>query len=213
MLLLLSLFERLSPHQVLLLVFIKFGLTSPYDLMSQAGMSVGLTSPVLKRMKKDGLLSCTTGPRNRMRYSLTEKGEAELMASLQAGQTRHWRAGRSETFESAPRTVLLAWAYSGVDEALRCIGRTAKDLEHQAQKKEREADELRDSMLHLKADLIKGESGFDKAILAATTYRWMKVQSEATLLKSQAETISTMAPLLSDLPPAPSLLRNQESLW
>jgi hypothetical protein len=68
-------------------------------------------------------------------------------------------------------------------------------------------------MLHLNADLSKGEPGFDKGILIATVYRWMKVASDAALLKLQAEAIGKMSPLLSDLPPVPQIGREQGSLW
>jgi DNA-binding PadR family transcriptional regulator len=204
--------EKLNPLQVLLLVFVKFGLSTPYDLMSQAGMSVGLTSPALKRMEKEGLLTCASGPRNRMRYSMTEEGEEKLRASLESGQSRQWRLGRFDTFESAPRAIFLAWASSGVDDAHRCVSRAANELERQSHRKQREAEELHGAMLHLNADLFKGEPGFDKGILIATVYRWMKVASDAALLKLQAEAIGKMSPLLSDLPPAPQIGRDQESL-
>jgi DNA-binding PadR family transcriptional regulator len=203
--------EELNPLQALLLVFVKFGLSTPYDLMSQAGMSVGLTSPALKRLEKEGLLTCVSGPRNRMRYSMTEKGEDKLRASLESGQTRQWRLGRFDTFESAPRAIFLAWASSGVDDAQRCVSRAAKELEHQSQRKQREAEELHDAMLHLNADLSKGEHGFDKGVLIATVYRWMKVSSDAALLKMQADAIGKMSPLLPDLPPAPQIGRDQVS--
>src|ERR1039458_10866044 len=48
--------EKLNPLQILLMVFVKFGLATPYDLMSLAGMSVGLTSPTLKRLEESGAL-------------------------------------------------------------------------------------------------------------------------------------------------------------
>jgi DNA-binding PadR family transcriptional regulator len=205
--------EELNPLQVLLLVFVQFGLSTPYDLMSQAGMSVGLTSPALKRLEKEGLLTCASGPRNRMRYSMTEKGEDKLRASFGSGQPRQWRLGRFDTFESAPRAIFLAWASSGVDDAHRCVSRAAKELEHQSQRKQREAEELHDSMLHLNADLARGEPGFDKGILIAMVYRLMKVASDAALLKLQAEAVGKMFSLLSDLPPAPQISRDQGNPW
>jgi DNA-binding PadR family transcriptional regulator len=206
--------HELKSHEVLLLLFAKFGLSTPYELMSEAGMSVGLTSPALKQMEKEGLLTCSSpGPRNRTVYSITEKGEEKLEMSLSSDLSRQWRLSKFDTFESAPRAIFLAWANSGVNDALRCVGRATEELENQGRKKQQEADELRDSMLQQNLDLTKGEPGFEKGVLIATAYKWMKVSSDAALLKLQAEAISKMAPLLSDLPQAPQINRAPGILW
>jgi len=137
-----------------------------------------------------------------MRYAVSEKGEDELRASLESGRTQHWGLGRFATFESAPRAILLAWIHSGIEDALRCVGWAMEELRAQRRQKEREAEDLHDSMLRLQGNLTKGEFTSDNGILIATAYRWMKTASDAALLKMQAEVMGTMAPLLSDLPPA-----------
>jgi hypothetical protein len=40
--------------------------------------------------------------------------------------------------------------------------------------------------------------------LVGLTYRWVKAQTDALLLEAQAELVDTLAPLLTDLPPAPA---------
>jgi len=57
------------------------------------------------------------------------------------------------------------------------------ELEQQSLRKQRDAEELHDTMLHLNAELSKGQPGFDRSILNAMVYRWMKVASDAALLK------------------------------
>jgi DNA-binding MarR family transcriptional regulator len=165
--------------EVLLLVFVKFGVTTPYDLLSQGGMSVGLTSPALKRMEQAGLLTSTPGPRKRTRYAMTERGDAALRASLNSGRKNCWGLGRFGIFESVPRTILLAWVHSGLEDALDCVDRAAKELRIEGQKREREAEELRNSVLSMDADLFKDESVSDRGIRILTVYRWIKAASDA----------------------------------
>jgi DNA-binding PadR family transcriptional regulator len=206
-------FERLNPLQIVLLVFVKFGLTTPYDLLSKAGMGVGMTSPALKRLEEAGLLTCTPGPRNRMRYALTDKGADELKESLEAGPARYLRHGGSATFAYLPRAIILAWVYSGVEAALRLVSLAQEELRFLGEKKEREAVDLRNSMLRLQADLSKDDPAADKGILIATTYRWIEAESEVVLFKLQAEAIRTIAPLIAGLPPAPQVRRDEERVW
>lgn len=192
--------EKLNPLQTLLLVFVKFGLATPYDLMSLAGMSVGLTSPTLQRLEKSGALTRTIGPRNSTRYAITEKGEEQLRKSLESSKDFNSLFGEYEKFESAPRAILLAWLYAGFTDALQCVTWVTEELRGQSEKKEREAEKIRQSMIELEADLFKAEPDYDKGVLMATAYRWMKVKSEAALLKLEAEAIGTTTQLLSELP-------------
>lgn len=205
--------ESLNPLQIVLLVFVKFGLTTPYDLLSKAGMGVGLTSPTLKRLEEAKLLTCTPGPRNRMRYALTEKGEDKLSASLEAGSTRFWRHGGTETFESLPRAIILTWVYSGVEAALHLVHRAEEELRFLGEKKQSEAADLRRSMFRLQDELSSNDPVVAKGILVATAYRWLEAESDVILLKMQAETVRTIAPLIEVLPPAPQVRRDAERVW
>jgi DNA-binding PadR family transcriptional regulator len=204
-------FKELNPLQVLLSVFVKFGLTTPYDLISQAGMSVGLTSPALRRMEEAGLVTGTLGPRKRMQYGLTEKGEDELRKSLCSGRPYSSLLGSYDTFESAPRAILLAWATSGLDEALNCVDQVQEELRFQAQQQKKEADKLKGYMLR-QANLFPGDPAADKGMLIATAYRWIKATSDAELLKLQAEAMGTIVPRLSELPTSPQILTDEGSV-
>jgi DNA-binding PadR family transcriptional regulator len=197
--------------QVLLLVFVKFGLTTPYDLISQAGMSVGLTSPALKRMEEAGLITGTLGPRKRIQYALTSDGEKYLKKSLGAGPPYTWLLGSFDIFDSAPRAILLAWAVSGLQEAERCIDQVQEELRFQAQQQQQDADKLQGNMLR-QANLFEADPAAEKGILVATAYQWIKAVSDAALIKLQADAIGNLALKLSDLPPSPQILPSERKV-
>jgi hypothetical protein len=146
-----------------------------------------------------------------MRYAITEKGDEQLRKSLESGDGFNSLFGEYEKFESAPRAILLAWLYAGSKEAAQCVVWVTEKLLSQSEKKEREAEGIRQKMIDLEADLFKEEPDFDKGILIATAYRWMKVKSEASLLKLEAEAVGTTAQLLSELPPELQIRRASDS--
>lgn len=127
--------EELSALQIFLLVFVEFGLATPYDLLSKAGLGPGLTSPVLKRLREAGLLTSTPGPRNRLRYALTEKGTDLLRESLKPGESNYWQLGQMDVFESLPRGIILAWLHSGADQAHQGAARAAEIVSILAQRR------------------------------------------------------------------------------
>jgi DNA-binding MarR family transcriptional regulator len=192
--------EELNPLQTFLLVLVEFELGTPYDLLTKAGLGPGLTSPSLKRLERAGLLVSTPGPRNRLRYVTTAKGAYLLRESLRPDEANYWKAGRTDVFESLPRAIILAWLHSGVDEARHGIARAAGHLLVVARKRQREAEELRGSMLRQQAD-----PAGDEGMLIATAYQWIKAESDATLFRLQAESLEPINQLLADLPPAPQL--------
>jgi DNA-binding PadR family transcriptional regulator len=195
--------EGLNPLQIFLLVFVEFGLTTPYDLLSKAGLGPGLTSPALKRMEEAGLLISTPGPRKRLRYAITEKGADLLRESL--NQANYWQLGQTDIFESLPRGIILAWLHSGVDEARRGAARATENLLVVSRRRQREAEELRSDMLRLQAGLLKADPAADKGTLIGTAYQWIKAESDATLFRLQAESVEHINQLLADLPPAPQV--------
>jgi DNA-binding PadR family transcriptional regulator len=197
--------EELNPLQTFLLVLVEFGLTTPYDLLSKAGLGPGLTSPSLKRLERAGLLASTPGPRNRLRYAITAKGAYVLRQSLKPDVANYWQAGQADIFESLPRGIILAWLHAGVDEARRGTTRAADNLLLAAQRRRREAEELHGFMLRLRADLLKDASAVDRGFLIATAYRWIKAECDAALFQQEAEAIEHINQLLADLPPAPQV--------
>lgn len=197
--------RRLNPLQVLLLVLIKFGHSTPYDLKSLAGMSVGLTLGPLKRLQEAGFLNCKSGPRNKLQYTITRKGDDELRAALEEGKKQDWWLETFGVYESLPRAILLAWLSSDLENAPEWLGRAMEDLLHQASRKEGEAEDIRRRMDRIKLLFPEDERIEEQGRLIATTYQWMKTMADAALLKAQAELVRTLAPVLLDLPAAPAL--------
>lgn len=195
--------NELNPLQMFLLLLVDFGLTTPYDLLSKAGLGVGLTSPALKRLEQAGLLTSTPGPRRRVRYAMTEKGETTLMNSVL--KAHFWQYGQTDVFESLPRGIILAWATSDLEEAQKGVARAAGNLLLLARKRKREAEDLRDSVLRLQAEILERPSTSAKGQLIAMAFRWLRAEAEATQFRLQADAVQGMGKLIFDLPPAPHL--------
>jgi DNA-binding PadR family transcriptional regulator len=187
-----------------LLALVKFGQSTPYDLKNLAGMSVGLTLSPLKRLQEAGLLNCETGSRNKLQYTLTQKGDDELRAALEDGKKQDWWLKDFGIYESLPRAILLAWLSSDLENAA-WLSRAVEDLLHQANSKDVEAERLRRKMERIKMLFPLDEDLREQGQLVATTYHWMKTVADAALLKAQAELVKTLAPVLRDLPPAPRM--------
>lgn len=140
-----------------------------------------------------------------MQYTLTQKGDDELRAALEAGKKQDWWLGTFGIFESVPRAILLAWLSSDLENAPRWLGHAAEELLSEASTKEREAEDLRRKMQRIKLLFPEDQRIEEKGLLIATTYQWMKAVTDAAHLKAQAELVRTLAPVLLDLPPAPPL--------
>ena len=198
-------FAKLEPLEIFLLVFVKSGLATPYDLLSQIGMGVGTSSPALKRMKEKGLLTCTLGPRNRMQFAMTEDGEKQLRSALDGGPKRYWRHGRRDTFDSLRRGILLAWVDTRHDDANSCVYSAQKDLVELARGKERNAREFRKEAFRLRDEMTKNKETGDTGLLIATIYRWIEAAMDADQFKLQAKALQGLDGLIADLPPAPEI--------
>src|ERR1017187_7657473 len=186
----------LNPLQVFLLVLVEFGLATPYDLLSKAGLGAGLTSPALKRLKDAGLLTGTPGPRNRMRYTITEEGKKTLRENLEVGPHPFWQQGQADVFESLPRGIILAWLHSGTDEARLGVSGAAYNLSVLTRKKQRDAEELRASMVRLQAEILPRSPTAAKGVLIATAYQWLKAECDAALFRLQDEATGGISKLL-----------------
>lgn len=152
-----------------------------------------------------GLLSGSPGPRNAMRYAITEAGEKVLRDSLQSRRAKKWFPERHSIFESAPRSVLLACLYSGQNEAIQCLNWAVEELLLQSQKREREAKDLLDTLHRKREEFHKDGSNSDEGILFATYYRWLKATLDASLLKMQADAMGQIESLIWELPSAPQI--------
>jgi DNA-binding PadR family transcriptional regulator len=190
-----------NPNHILVLALVECGLKTTYDLKLQAGMSVGQSGPVLQHLERSGLLTAEPGTRRSLRYSITVKGKSELRAALASGKDDSWWVGKFGFFESIPRAVLLAWLASELEDYPKWLGYAEEELQASAQRAAQEAADLRNQMERLR----RNPSPRGRPLLVGTTYRWMKVQTDALLLEAQAELVDTLAPLLTDLPPAPPI--------
>jgi DNA-binding MarR family transcriptional regulator len=197
-------FKDLNPLQIFLLVLVKFGLSTPYDLLLKAGLGPGLTSPALKRLERAALLTSSPGPRNSRRYAITDEGTNLLDRSLNS-RKRYWQVGRVDVYGSLPRGIILAWLHSGVDEAYRGAVRAGENLVALGQKKQWEASELRRSMHRLQADILNNDPAADESMLIATAYQWMKALCDAEMFRGQAQAIELIIQALPDFPPAPQM--------
>jgi DNA-binding PadR family transcriptional regulator len=190
-----------NPNHILVLALVECGMKTTYDLKLQAGMSVGQTGPVLQHLERAGLLTAEPGTRRSLRYSITDKGESELRAVLAAGKAESWWVGKFGFFESIPRAVLLAWLASDLEDFPKWLGYAEEELKAVAQRNKQEAEDLRNQMERLR----RNPSPRGRPLLVGMTYRWMKAETDALLVEAQAELVDTLAPLLTDLPPAPRL--------
>ena len=197
--------NELNPLQVFLLVLVEFGLATPYDLLSKAGLGAGLTSPALKRLKEAGLLTGTPGPRKRMRYAITKEGKKTLRENLEVGPPPFWQQGQTDVFESLPRGIILAWLHSGTDEARLGVSGAAYNLSVLTRKKQRDAEELRASMVRLQAEILNQGAAAAKGVLIATAYQWLKAECDAKLFRLQDVATAQISELLAHLPSAPQL--------
>lgn len=197
--------EELNPLQTFLLALVDFGLSTPYDLLSKAGLGPGLTSPVLKRLQEDGLLTSKPGPRKRLRYATTEKGRHHLKWALRSGTRSYWQFGPADTYESLPRGIILAWLHAGAEEARKGAVRAGERLVIQGQKKQREANDLRDAVVRLRKDILKKDPSADEGMLVGTAYQWLKAMCDAEMFLGQARAVGSIIDALADLPPAPKL--------
>lgn len=196
--------DELNPLQIFLLVLVKAGVASPYDLLTKAGLGAGLTSPSLKRLERAGLVRSTPGPRNRLRYTITPEGDEALRVSMEGDQT-YWASGKADIFESLPRGIVLAWLHGGAEEASRGVTRAATKLMQLSQSRRRKADELYISTLPDQQDEFPPTPGAGELI--AFVYQWIKAESDARQYEMQAHAAEMIASLVKGLPSPPKLLR------
>lgn len=195
----------LSSLEILLLLFIKSGLETSYDLMAKIGLGPGATSPSLKRLEASQLLTSTGDTRRRMRYAITEEGEQQLKGILDEGPRGYWIHGRRDTFDSLRRAIFLAWVSSGPEDAMRCIRHARVSIEEMARSNDLDAKHLRNAALHLRERMLKVEEPGDDNDLITTVYRWIDAEVDAAQYIRQVEALDVVEALVSDLPPAPCI--------
>jgi DNA-binding PadR family transcriptional regulator len=191
---------KLNSLEVQLLVFLKFGLTTSYDLLAHAGMSAGLTGPVLRRMEEAGLLSCTRGSRRVIRYALTLLGKNALYRSLESRRLNSSMDGASVTFDGAAREALLVWLSEGKDEAIRYLDSEVEIAIAQIRKRARETKDSKEAMISLMKKASDMMTDKQKGIMIANIYQWMKAMSDAAMSKAAEEAMRALHDLVAMLP-------------
>jgi DNA-binding PadR family transcriptional regulator len=197
--------KTLNPLEIFLMLFVKLGLTTPYDLVSRIDVGVGASRPALRRLEESKFVTLTLGPRNRMQFALTDVGEKQLRKALDVGSKQYWRHGRRDTFDSLRRAMLLAWASSRPEEAYRCIDQAREDLRVLAGRNELAAVDLRRAALRLRDKMLKNQEPMDESLLTTTVYQWIGAEMDAAEFKLQAETLHVLDRLVGELPPAPEI--------
>jgi DNA-binding PadR family transcriptional regulator len=196
-------YKELNPLELFLLTFVAFGLTTPYDLQSKAGLGPGLTSPSLKRLSEAGLLASTSGPRKRLQYRLTKLGYTTLRRTLEDSKVDYWQVGQTDAYWSLPRAMVLAWLFADITEARRGVTRAISNLVLLSFKREHDAKVLHDSMLRMQAEIDSGDRAADPGKLVGVVYQWLSAEAAARLFTVQAQLAKEVAVLLKQLPPAP----------
>jgi DNA-binding PadR family transcriptional regulator len=196
---------NLSQLEVLLLVMVKAAIATPYDLLSRVGIGVGTSSPALKRLKKNGLLSCTPGPRNRMRFALTAEGTSELKEAFDTNLAQYWKHGERDTFDSLRRIILLSWIDSRLIAAKDCVNRAKLELEDLVERRTQRAMALRRAALRLHEGVLTGQQPRDDGQLISLVSGWVDAVFDVSQYQLQNEALAQIMTLISELPHAPDL--------
>jgi DNA-binding PadR family transcriptional regulator len=197
--------QELSKHQILLLLLVSYGLTTPYDLLSKAGLGVGQTSPSLKRMKQDGLLNDFAGARNSTSYALTTEGKEALRRVFASGPSHSQQQFQSDTYESLPRAIILAWLNSGPDEARNVISEARAALGRLAEKRQLAIEGHQRQIDFVKSAASSSNTNAGQGMLVAATLQWLKAEFDRELFQLQEKALERLTGLVEGLPAAPPL--------
>jgi DNA-binding PadR family transcriptional regulator len=192
--------EALNALDVLLLVLIKHGVTTTYELRSYAGIGGSMTVKQLQLLEEKGLLTSTSGnERLAKRYAITDLGETKLLEAMDREMQRPGRLGA----DSLMRSLFLEWLYPQQIDNKKVIQATSSALKLYHDEKVLEADRLRTFMDRLKERSPNGDYGSDVGQLVAYTFKWLRAKSEAAMLKAQLEAVPQLARISEVLPSPP----------
>ena len=194
---------RLTPLDVLLLVFVRHGLATTYDLRAQAGIGGSLTVKELQTLEENGLVTSliVKDSRKSKRYTITEAGEHELDKTLDSGTRSQGRLG----IESMARELFLEWLYPGRIVSAEAERVTQDAMAIYRKEKDLEAERCGAIMQRLAQQAPDGAYGSDVGQVVASTYMWIRAKADSALLKAQIEVLTELRPLTRKLPPTPKL--------
>ncbi|HYD16530.1 MAG TPA: hypothetical protein VEB03_00840 [Candidatus Nanoarchaeia archaeon] len=162
-----------SSLELLILTLLKQGLSTTYDLQTEAGLSLGATVPALKRLAAAKLVTRKDAGR-RIEFSVTREGEKALAS---------WTAPTrpSTDMDDLLRSAYLAWMAGGKNDA-------AALLRQAIRARSRWAEELRDQIAGVELPLTT-KPGSD-------SYRWLRTVAEAERADADVKALESLAKAL-----------------
>ena len=196
---------QLSDHDVLLLLLIGYGLATPYDLLSKAGLGVGQTSPSMKRLKVNGMLVDSPGSRKSRRYTVTAEGCKTLRRALANALANRQQQTLSAPFDSVPRWIILAWLRSGIEEARHVFAEARASLGPLRLKRQHSAEEHKQRVALLRSLATSKNGKVAHGPLVAAVFQWLRAEFDKELYHLQEQALDRLAGLVEELPSVPPL--------
>jgi DNA-binding PadR family transcriptional regulator len=192
----------LMPFEIFLLFCVETGIDTPYAILTKTGVGVGASSPSLKRLEKQEMLTSTHGPRNRVAYSITAKGDISLRKALNAGPYVYGRPTVRGTFDSLHRLIFFAWLTGKTGETNAALDFSRDEISKKYRRAENEINEDRDFSAPSKFILSPQHEKTTTEYLARV-FRFIKAVADSAEARLQMEAIEDLRQLLFHLPPTP----------
>ena len=164
-----------------ILSLLERGVTTPYSLLSRAGISLGASRPALQRLAGHGLIrEMGQGPRGRREFKLTRAGEAEV-----ANLDRYLDTAMSEQYrdrDSVLRLCCCALEMGRTPQAVQLLRKAAEECHERSRARRKELPDLPAG-----ADLPK-------------RYVYSMAVCEAARLETDARSFRTLAARFGKLP-------------
>jgi hypothetical protein len=181
-----------STLELVLLATVQKGVSSTYELLTQAGMSVGATSRVLQRLKSAGLMVSIGGKRRGRRFKLTPKGAF----ALSQGWERVTQKTGPVSFEVALRVLCLGLLFQDQARAAEYTEWAVRELRRRATQRERDSEDSKARF----ADLLQSTAGQEIPVSALfAIHRWIKSKADANAMQTEADTLEAAAPKIATM--------------
>lgn len=168
-----------SDLELFVLALVKQGLTTKYELRERAGMSLGSTSPVLDRLREEGLITASEeGARGSVRFSVTAKG-----ANVLKQQVASLLSSRPRDIDSILRITYLAWLNGDTEDLANFMNKSADALHGLAESRRAEAGRLN----HALGETPDGDA-----------FRWLRTHCEAARVQAEADALLDLSSQMSE---------------
>ena len=169
-----STFYMRSNLELFILALVEKGLTTPYQLMTKAGISLGSSLPALRRLREAELISQSkTMARGAKKFTILPAGRKALVEGLKNQLSSH-----PTDLESMLRIACLASMNGSERDYRRVLNESAASLRSQSKRAMAEATELASRM----SDRNRGEN-----------FRWLRVHLEAHRLQAEAQALESLS--------------------